>query len=225
MNLNYFFSCIVFSVFFKFGYSQTPIIVSDTTKKKSEFATFIYGCQWNKKASNINFTKNELLYDFYNQIEESKTFVINDTFEVLNNLLTLAERNTDKACLLPFIRMLDINADTVYKDNCIICARKMPFTNYCIEPPIQFLVLFYIQFVIADPLIVEDGFRFSEIQLKRKDVFDQTSLTQVDYSAIYNEYKIWLANKYIDKCKRNYNLLKHSNYEWYIEDVIISKQN
>lgn len=223
MKKKYLFCFFVFNIYYTFSYSQDVIKTIDSTKKNSEWAILEYSCILAKESGNKNFTKNEILYDFYIQIVKNKTFKIVDTFEVLNNLLTLAEKNTDKSCLLPFLRLIDENADAVYKENCRTVARKMPFRNYCEEPSIQFLVLFYIQFVIADPLIVEDGFRFSKIQLKRKDIFDQTSLTQEDYSAIYNEYKIWLANKYIDKCKRNYNPLKYSNYEWYIEDVLSSE--
>lgn len=175
------------------------------------------GCFWAPEISNFYFTKNMRLFEFYQSVQNGNIFWTSDTFSYFNELLDLGEYNSNTACLLPFIRMLDMDANLVYKENCYTQSRKTSFGCYCIEPPIQFLVLFYIQNIFIDKIKIDSGCHFLKISLQKIDLVDNLELTQDDYSIIYNEYRIWLYENFILRRKRSLDPLKLSNYKWVIE--------
>lgn len=187
----------------------------DTTTIETRKISLIYGCQDASDISNFNFRKDSFLYDFFNQIDNNRFFKY-DSSAILLKLLDVAEGNSDRACFLPFLRMIDFEADKMYKENCYMTGMQLPFPKYCIEPPIQFLVLFYLQFTIVNTLKLEKGVKISNIYLQNKKKAKNTILTQVDYHNIYYLYRNWIINAKSNRHKVK-NPLKHSDYEWVIK--------
>ena len=161
------------------------------------------------------FKEDSLLYNFFVQIDNNKSFKY-DSISVLLNLLNIAEGDSNKACILPFLRMIDFEADEMYKNNCDLSGRTLFFTNYCLRPKIQFLVLFYLQFTVVDTLKLKKGTKISSTLLQNKKKDKKAILTQADYHTIYNIYRNWLVNAESNKHKVK-NPLKHSDYEWVVK--------
>jgi hypothetical protein len=161
------------------------------------------------------FKEDSLLYDFFVQIDNNKSFKY-DSISILLKLLNIAEGDSNKACILPFLRMIDFEADEMYKNNCDISGRVIFFSNYCRRPQIQFLVLFYLQFVVVDTLKLKKGVKISHCRLRDKKKPKDAILSQIDYHNIYNLYRNWLINTESNK-HRVKNPLKHSDYEWVVK--------
>jgi len=159
------------------------------------------------------FKEDSLLYDFFVQIDNNKKFKYDST-SILLKLLNIAEGDSNKACFLPFLRMVDFEADEMYKYNCDLSGRTQFFTNYCLRTKIQFLVLFYLQFTVVDTLKLKRGVKISSISLRNKKKPKSTILTQDDYHNIYNIYRNWVVNANKHKVKKP---LKHSDYEWVLK--------
>ncbi len=158
------------------------------------------------------------LRDFFRQVDLNGDYKIQNSskFKELADLLKSAERESTKACLLPIIRVLDPNANEIYRSNCMVSPRVFPFTSYCAEEPVQYLVLFYLHFTQVNPINLKQREAFSKIELTKKDCDKYYVLSQEDYALIYERYYVWLKRK-LDGKKQKKNPLSGSKYRWVVE--------
>jgi len=121
------------------------------------------------------------------------------------------------ACLLPFLRIFDKNADDMYRYASHITPRYIPFQAYCKEPPIEFIVLFTIYFTIVKPYKLKGNNAFDLVYLRKKHELSSYVLSQNDYEAIFDLYLKWLNNKFNKRKKYHIDPLRHSDYEWVVK--------
>jgi hypothetical protein len=133
------------------------------------------------------------------------------------NFLKIAENDSSYVCLLSFYRILDSDADSVYRENCNTSSRVYSYINYCSEMPIKYTMLFYLQFVIVDPIKVSKEEVITRARLcKKVGSGISYALTNEDYNNIYQKYYSWL-----DKGKGYQSFYKKpllgSPYSWELE--------
>jgi hypothetical protein len=188
---------------------------TDTTITKFYAARLLYGCLESSEVSNYNFKKDSILFSFFKQIESDRNFKYKDISSLLK-LVNIAEGDSDITCFLPFLKMVDPEANKIYQENCYVSPKQLPFLNYCIEPPIQFSVLFYLQYIVIDTLKLKQGAHVSDIILRNKKKAKDAALTQADYHKLYDIYRNWILNSKTNKSFTK-NPLKHSGYEWVLK--------
>lgn len=187
----------------------------DTNISKKRTAKLSYGCLDPNSVSNYNLKKDSVLLDFFKRIDDNKNFKYNDTMSLLK-LLNIAEGDSGHACFLPYLKMVDAEATKMYQENCYVSPMHLPFQVYCIEPPIQFSVLFYLQFVVVDTLKLKQGVKISEIVLRNKKKPKNATLTQTDYNKLYDLYRNWIVNANSNN-RRVKKPLHRSDYEWVLK--------
>jgi hypothetical protein len=202
---------VCYCYFPTFSQSKSKI---DTNTAKVQSAKLLYGCLNPNGISNYNLKKDSVLLDFFQRIDNNKSFKYNDTSSLLK-LLNTAEGDSSNACFLPFLKMVDPEANNIYKENCYVSPMQRPFTIYCIEPPIQFSILFYLQFIVVDTLKLNKGVKISEIVLRNKKKPKNAPLTQTDYHKLYNLYRNWVV--YANGNSRVKKPLHRSDYEWVLK--------
>jgi len=211
---NLFLVYLIIILFSQIGYSQDATLNrADSIKKAdSKFDAWLrqlssrtvmidYGCL---KSSYINSYKNiedSILRDFFCQIDSTGYYepFRQDTIKELINLLTRAENDTTIVCLLPFYRILDSNADEVYKNNCKVAARVFPYSHYCSQVEIRYALIFYFHFTQINPIKLNEGEVIAKADLRKKDTKEYYSLTKEDYDQMYERYYAWLEEKVDDK--------------------------
>lgn len=167
----------------------------------SKSVLFDYGCL---RPAYINFYKHiedSVLRDFFCQIDSTGFYepFRQDTIRELINLLTRAENDSTIVCLVPFYRILDSNADEVYKSNCKFASRVFRYSNYCHEVSVRYAMIFYLHFTLINPIKLNDGEVIAKAILRKKDTKEYYSLTKEDYDKVYERYYHWLEEKIEDK--------------------------
>jgi hypothetical protein len=184
----------------------------------SFYAKVVNGClDTNFRAD--YFLEDPNLKSFFRQIDSTGFYesLKHDTIGELISLLKIAENDSSYVCLLPMYRILDSNADSVYRRNCKTSSRVYPYTNYCSEMPIKYAMLFYLQFVIVNPIKVSAEEVITNARLCKK-VGSKIcyTLTNEDYNNIYQKYYSWL-DKGSDYQSFYKNPLMGSSYSWELE--------
>lgn len=135
-----------------------------------------------------------------------------DSINKLLYLMSIAKNDSDLICFLPFLRIIDSSSNEKYRNNCYTSARKLPFTTYCKLKPIQFIVLFYLEYKYYNNIKLKKGHAIKNLSLLRRGESEETELTQIDYNNLYELYYKALINNKLIK-----NPLKNSNYKWLIK--------
>ena len=153
------------------------------------------------KSYSYESIEDTVLRDFFYQIDTMGFYepMKSDTLGVLTELLYKAERDSNIVCLLPFYRLLDTNANEVYKNNCNISSRVHPYSNCCSKPTVRYAMIFYFHFTLINPIKLNDGEVIAKARIRNKDTKEYYSLTKEDYDKMYERYYYWLEEKVEDK--------------------------
>lgn len=194
----------------------------DTTKPGIKFYTkdirnLKYECKHccleNPEASNRHYLKDEQLNSLLTYLDNTIYSKVINKSDIIN-VLTKAKLNNKSSCLLPFLKLIDSNAEFVSKYCCIETTRTVRHLVYCDERSIKFLILFYAQFVYSKHFKLPNGKAFLNIYIEKQNVTEEYELTDNDYNEIIDIY-ISKINKY--KNISNRNVLKNSNYKWVVK--------
>ncbi len=219
-----------FHIFVLHAQSDTAFkksIISNTDNFKIDW--ILNGCILCKGTNNQYFRQDSFLNNFYQTVEEKRRFLPKniDTFTYLTELLIRAKGNQHHACLLPFIRMHDKDANAIYNRSCGVYSYRTPNRTYCQESSIQQLVLFAIHFQLVAPLKLGRHRSFEKIQLQKNDTFIyDKEYSQSDFDTLFTHYQKWLVEKFVNRNNNIASPLEHTHFKWFVEtSPRISRKN
>jgi len=174
----------------------------------------VWGCLCCKHLNNSAFFKNDLLNDFYSNIEDStlsnKSFM--RRYKDMVDILDASMGITDTVCALPFFRRVDRMANIRYKESCKTVSYRIGNFFYCSEINIRYFSLLVSEFLIIRQTELARNEKLNSINLINKED-PEKNLSNEDYVYIYDCYRRYFSQT---KRRKNKNVLEGSKYEWHI---------
>lgn len=161
----------------------------------------------------ISELTDKTLIDFCQQVFKDQKYEAGDNrLAALQLLKSVRNNNNEEICFIPFLNMIDGDAQ---KKSDALCglhpyAKPAYYDGYCQLKKAQFVVLFYVEFVLVRKIKVDPGMLISELELQKKN----KSVT--DYGKIVDLYIDGLEK---DKSDQLNNPLKGSGFKWKFKTV------
>jgi|GEM_PF-4740008 len=159
-------------------------------------------------------------HDFFNefsiQVFRSQSFVVDDTVTNMIRLLQSGlNSNCPKICFVSFLSLIDKDAVKLNSEMCRIKSTITPsfYSEYCSKKSVQFIVLYYVEFMIIRKFHVPSGSVVKRIALKKKG--SRENVEAVDYNLIIQHYIKWFESGGYNK-NRDINLRK-TGYKWSVK--------
>lgn len=176
----------------------------------------LYGCL-ECKTANRAFKTDSNLNSFFFEIDKNRSLRIEsfDTLRFLRELLLNSYQKKSIACFLPFLRVFDIEADSIYGKTCYEGPLRYSYPAYCYELEIRYLVLFYIYFNYFEILKLESETHFSDVSLVYKGV--RKELNDEDFEQIVAFYISALEKRYGADKGSIENIFEKFEYKWVVK--------